>query len=70
MIELTVLWFSNATDEDETNYFSGEVYSPSKVNVGDFIDMVPGAYRIIDGDVYRITSGIPHIIEDQIKSIF
>ena len=61
MSEFVAEFFTATTAEDEANYFYGDdqEHMPSRSEVGAF---APGAYRVIDGMLCRIVSGLP--VED------
>ena len=46
--------FYITTDEDEQNYFTGEVRQTAVVMLGTYVQVPPGNYRIIDGELCRI----------------
>ena len=58
MNNCVIEFFSVTTAEDENNYFSGEIQSIEKANWGAFLNPSPGMYRVIDGNLYQIISGL------------
>jgi hypothetical protein len=60
MNELTAYLFTHTTGEDQQHYFSGEFGSTSHGfdNVT-LIDIEPGSYRMIDGQLYQIKTALP-----------
>jgi hypothetical protein len=58
MNEFTTNFFSNTTAEDQENYFTGEVQIPRSMFAGSTAQFPSGVYRIIDGKLYQIQSGM------------
>lgn len=58
MTDLTIIFFTQPSGESEKNYFFGIVQPRSGPFLGDFDRMKPGDYRVIDGLLYPIISGI------------
>lgn len=50
--------FSLSTGEDEKNYFGRSDQDPP-VRSEDIGKLVPGTYRVLDGELFRIVSGFP-----------
>lgn len=59
----TELWFCNTTAEDESNYFSGEVSPLETGQIGVLVHLEAGSYRIIDGELYRISDNLPKTLD-------
>lgn len=57
--KFTEITFTSTTAEDEQNYFSGTVNSVLEPFAGDRIRLKEGQYRIVDGSILPIISGIP-----------
>jgi hypothetical protein len=57
--ELVEFQISLSTAEEEANYFSEEI-SPRDTG-GDGQILCPGSYRVIDGQLYRIRTGVPPV---------
>ena len=57
MSEFTIEQLSVSTAEDEMNYFTGQPELAVQPNVDAILP--PGTYRVIEGQLYRIVSGIP-----------
>ena len=51
--------FFNTTQEDEQNYFFGEIQLNINAFMGQEQSLLPGNYRVIDGQLCRIISGLP-----------
>jgi hypothetical protein len=70
MTELTYQHFSLTTVDDQNNYFSGDVKSSPKIFEGSFVELAPGQYRVIDGELCRIASGLtPEEVRQTLDSI-
>lgn len=65
--EFTVKFFSFTTAEDQSNYFSGDVHTPLKAFEGEYPYLKPGVYRIIDGKLNPIVSGLS---PDEVRTQF
>ena len=59
MIEFTEIFFTTTTAEDEQNYFSGKSYSTMVPSGATGNPIEPGLYRIVDGSLLPIISGLP-----------
>ena len=59
MSKFTEITFTATTAEDERNYFSGAVHSVLEPFTGDRIKLKEGQYRIVDGSLLPIVSGMP-----------
>jgi hypothetical protein len=57
MNEYFLEMFSATTAEDEQNYFTGQPYYPDTPDPN--VNVPPGNYRLIDGNLYRIYTGVP-----------
>lgn len=55
---LTDFQFSLSTAEDERNYFSALTPPPLPEPAPEDV-LAPGTYRVIDGRLFRITTGVP-----------
>ncbi|MBL7177245.1 MAG: hypothetical protein ISS66_15585 [Desulfobacteraceae bacterium] len=64
MNNYTHLWFCNTTAEDEANYFSGQSSPLEKGQIGVFAGLKPGTYRVIDGEICRITDYLPAALDN------
>ena len=62
MSNFTQLWFCNTTAEDEANYFSGKSSPLDKSQIGVFADLEPGNYRVIAGEICRLTDYLPEAL--------
>jgi len=58
MNEITTEFFSATTAYDEANYFWGEYYVPLRAYEGPSPQLTGGTYRIIDGKLCQIQSGL------------
>ena len=58
MSELVTEFFTATTAEDQENYFYGESQERTP-SLSEIIDLAPGAYRVIDGTLCRVVSGLP-----------
>ena len=65
MISIRYEWFANTTAEDQASWFCGETYTPARGQAGEYLQMTPGEYRVIDGEVYKITSDIPSHLSNE-----
>ena len=54
---MTEFQISLSTAEEELNYFTGEEWLPSPVEVESLFP--PGLYRVVNGQLYRILEGVP-----------
>lgn len=59
MTEFTEVFFTTTTAEDEQNYFSGNICSAGASLGGTGNPIEPGLYRIVDGSLLPIISGLP-----------
>lgn len=59
MNKFTEITFTLTTAQDEQNYFSGTAHSVPKPFTGDKIKLKAGQYRIVDGSILPIISGMP-----------
>lgn len=58
MTDITVDFFSFTTVDDENNYFSGSIEQRVRASEGAYPQLPPGVYRVIDGELCRIVSGL------------
>lgn len=59
MNTFTQEFFTTTTAEDQENYFSGNDQLLSERFPQERNQIPPGEYRIVDGDLFRIISGVP-----------
>jgi hypothetical protein len=59
MINITSYQFTTSTAQDQSNYFNKESNTVLQGQLGDFVELLPGNYRIIDGELFRISSYFP-----------
>lgn len=55
-------FFTNSTAEDESNYFYSDAHQTPVKSEREYDPIPPGQYRIINGNMCKIASGLP--IED------
>lgn len=53
--------FVGTTADDQRNYFSGEVQLLMPPFIGKGAPIAPGVYRVIDGKLCRIVSGLEEV---------
>lgn len=58
MSELTVFQISLSTADDEVNYFTGSAPPPFRLDSDPNRLLPPGTYRVLDGRLCRIVSGV------------
>lgn len=58
MNEITVSLFSVTTAEDQQNYFSGDIQMRTRAFEGASPQLAPGVYRVIDGELCYIITGL------------
>ena len=63
---LTKYYFSYTTAEEQSNYFTGEVKSIDNSELFDDLVLNPGDYRIIDGKLTKLKTGIS---KDEVRAI-
>jgi hypothetical protein len=63
--EYTFDYFSVTTAEDQSNYFSGDIHKPLKAFEGEYPHLKPGIYRIIEGQLNLIVTGLS---PDEVRS--
>ena len=61
MSEFVSGFFVGTTADDQRNYFSGEVQLRTPPFVGRGAPVAPGVYRVIDGKLCRIVSGLEEV---------
>lgn len=62
-MEFTSEQFFLSTAESQKNYFTGQPETLPPLNPT--ANILPGKYRVIDGELYRIVTGIPPTCSDQ-----
>jgi hypothetical protein len=60
MREFVECFFTATTADDQMNCFSGELGKEVSPFYGTSQQLPPGTYRVIDGSLYRIVSGLPN----------
>lgn len=63
---LTKYYFSYTTAEDQSNYFTGEVKYIDYAEVSEDFALNPGDYRIIDGKLTKLKTGLS---KDEVRAI-
>jgi hypothetical protein len=58
MNEFTANFFSMTTAEEQDNYFSDDIPSQKNIPENDTSPIISGTYRVIDGNLCRIVSGL------------
>jgi len=70
MKNITVEFFASTTGEDQINYFSGNVQETMKAFEGSARQLAPGVYRIVDGELCQIISGLsPKEVRDSLDAV-
>ena len=59
MSEFVSGFFAATTADDERDYFTGAVQRRTAASLGQGVGMAPGTYRVIDGALCRVLSGLP-----------
>jgi hypothetical protein len=61
MSEFVTGVFVGTTADDQRSYFTGEVQLRTPPFVGKGAPVAPGVYRVIDGKLCRIVSGLENV---------
>jgi hypothetical protein len=51
--------FTVTTAQDESNYFTGSNFTAPAPFVGKYAELKSGTYRVVDGELLPILSGLP-----------
>ena len=63
---LTKYYFSYTTAEDQSNYFTGEIKCVNNAELSENFTLYPGEYRILDGKLTKIKTGLS---KDEVHAI-
>lgn len=63
MIEFVIEQLAMSTADDEVNYFTGQLSPNEQREVHPVL--APGVYRVIDGQLFRIVSGVAPVVHEQ-----
>jgi len=58
-MEFHTALFTVTTAQDETNYFTGRSFTAPTPFIGEYAELKSGTYRVVDGDLLPILSGLP-----------
>lgn len=58
MRDFIVEFFASTTGDDQMNYFSGETQERVKAFEGSARELAAGIYRVIDGELHHVISGL------------
>jgi len=58
MNDITTYYFSYTTAEEQMNYFTGETQTTVGIHNSAKPELNPGVYRVIDGKLCKIKSGL------------
>lgn len=58
MSEFSYEFFAETTAEDQTNYFFGDEQLRATILIDISTPLLPGTYRVVEGNLCRIVSGL------------